>query len=73
MGEGRTIPGRRPSRGRAPTPRVPAGKVLYETAGYISHIRFSPSGDLIAFLVSERGSYITGAAINVDGGISNVV
>jgi NAD(P)-dependent dehydrogenase (short-subunit alcohol dehydrogenase family) len=28
-------------------------------------------GDLIAFLVSERGSYITGAAINVDGGISN--
>lgn len=30
-------------------------------------------GDLITFLVSERGSYITGAAINVDGGISNAV
>jgi serine/threonine protein kinase len=27
----------------------PLGKVLYETSGYISDIRFSPSGDLIAF------------------------
>tara|TARA_B110000116_G_scaffold100211_1_gene87111 strand:- start:7397 stop:8212 length:816 start_codon:yes stop_codon:yes gene_type:complete len=29
--------------------------------------------DLIAFLVSERGSYITGTAINADGGASAVV
>lgn len=28
----------------------PVGKVLYETAGYISDLRFSPSGDQIAFL-----------------------
>lgn len=31
------------------------------------------AGDLIAFLASERASYITGAAINVDGGTSAVV
>lgn len=28
----------------------PTGKVLYETAGYISHPRISPKGNLIAFL-----------------------
>ncbi len=28
----------------------PAGKVLYETAGWISHPRVSPKGDLIAFM-----------------------
>jgi serine/threonine protein kinase/sugar lactone lactonase YvrE len=28
----------------------PAGKVLYETTGYISHPRLSPKGDAIAFL-----------------------
>ena len=28
----------------------PAGKVLYQTAGYISDVRFSPAGDQIAFL-----------------------
>ncbi|MGE5359881.1 MAG: protein kinase domain-containing protein, partial [Bacteroidales bacterium] len=27
----------------------PVGKVLYQTSGYISHIRFSPAGDTIAF------------------------
>src|SRR4029453_6753570 len=28
----------------------PIGKVLYETAGWISHPRISPTGDLVAFL-----------------------
>ena len=28
----------------------PVGKVLYETPGWISHIRFSPTGERIAFL-----------------------
>jgi 3-oxoacyl-[acyl-carrier protein] reductase len=31
------------------------------------------AGDLIAFLASERASYITGTAVNVDGGRSAVV
>jgi eukaryotic-like serine/threonine-protein kinase len=28
----------------------PIGKVLYETAGWISHLRFSPKGDSLAFI-----------------------
>jgi Tol biopolymer transport system component len=28
----------------------PIGKVLYETAGWVSHIRFSPKGDRLAFI-----------------------
>ncbi|MCU1297151.1 MAG: serine/threonine protein kinase [Acidobacteriaceae bacterium] len=28
----------------------PIGKVLYETAGWISHLRFSPTGDHLAFV-----------------------
>jgi NAD(P)-dependent dehydrogenase (short-subunit alcohol dehydrogenase family) len=31
------------------------------------------AGDVIAFLCSERASYITGSAVNVDGGTSPVV
>jgi 3-oxoacyl-[acyl-carrier protein] reductase len=31
------------------------------------------AGDLIAFLASARGAYITGTAINLDGGTSSVV
>jgi serine/threonine protein kinase len=39
----------------------PPGRVLYETRGWISHARFSPKGDLIAFLdhpaePDDRGS-----------------
>ncbi|HEY8476044.1 MAG TPA: SDR family oxidoreductase [Chloroflexota bacterium] len=29
--------------------------------------------DLVAFLVSERAGYITGASVNIDGGVSGVV
>ena len=43
--------------------RVPLGRV--------AHAR--EFGDLVAFLVSERASYITGASINFDGGMSAVV
>ena len=28
------------------------------------------AGDVIAFLASERASYLTGISINIDGGIS---
>jgi len=28
----------------------PIGKVIYETAGWISHVRFSPKGDRLAFI-----------------------
>ena len=31
------------------------------------------AGDVIAFLASERASYLTGVAINIDGGVSSVV
>ncbi len=33
----------------------------------------SEAGDVIAFLASERASYLTGVAINIDGGASAVV
>jgi 3-oxoacyl-[acyl-carrier protein] reductase len=33
----------------------------------------SEAGDVIAFLASERASYLTGVAINIDGGTSTVV
>jgi Tol biopolymer transport system component len=47
----------------------PVGKVLYETPGHVSFPRFSPSGDLIAFVdhplaVDDRGSV---AVIGLDG------
>jgi 3-oxoacyl-[acyl-carrier protein] reductase len=31
------------------------------------------AGDVIAFLASERASYLTGIAVNIDGGTSGVV
>jgi NAD(P)-dependent dehydrogenase (short-subunit alcohol dehydrogenase family) len=43
--------------------RVPIGRV-----GEASEF-----ADLVAFLVSERAGYITGAAINFDGGMSSAV
>ncbi|HEX9646452.1 MAG TPA: SDR family oxidoreductase [Alphaproteobacteria bacterium] len=43
--------------------RVPLGRIG-ESADY---------ADLVAFLVSERARFITGAAINLDGGMSAVV
>ena len=33
----------------------------------------SEAGDVIAFLASDRASYLTGVAINIDGGASAVV
>ncbi|MCS7001432.1 MAG: SDR family NAD(P)-dependent oxidoreductase [Dehalococcoidia bacterium] len=42
---------------------VPVGRIAYA----------SEAADLIAFLVSERAGYITGTAINFDGGLSAVV
>ena len=43
--------------------RVPVGRVA-EAAEF---------ADLVAFLASERAAFITGTAINFDGGISPVV
>ena len=33
----------------------------------------SEVGSVVAFLASERSSYVTGASVNVDGGTSPVV
>ena len=30
-------------------------------------------GELVTFLVSDRATYVTGTAINIDGGLSAVV
>jgi eukaryotic-like serine/threonine-protein kinase len=44
----------------------PLGKVLYQTSGYISDIRFSPSGDRIAFADHPVYSDDAGAVAMVD-------
>jgi NAD(P)-dependent dehydrogenase (short-subunit alcohol dehydrogenase family) len=43
--------------------RVPLGRVG----------EASEAGDLVCFLASERASFITGTAVNMDGGASPVV
>jgi eukaryotic-like serine/threonine-protein kinase len=45
----------------------PAGKILYETAGWISHPRVSPRGDEIAFLDHPVGGDDGGSVAIVDG------
>ncbi len=42
---------------------IPVGRV-----GYAEEV-----ADLVAFLVSERAAFITGASVNIDGGVSGVV
>jgi eukaryotic-like serine/threonine-protein kinase len=41
----------------------PIGKVLYKTGGWVSHMRFSPKGDLLAFidhpLIGDDGGFIS--------------
>jgi Tol biopolymer transport system component len=44
----------------------PAGKVLYETAGWISHPRVSPKGDLVAFLDHPQFGDDAGSVALVD-------
>ena len=44
----------------------PLGKVLYQTSGYISDIRFSPSGDRIAFADHPLYADDAGAVAMVD-------
>ena len=50
MGAKRRQPGRGAQRGGRNRLAFPIGKVLYETVGWISHPRFSPKGDCVAFL-----------------------
>jgi WD40 repeat protein len=45
---------------------LPLGKVLYQTSGYISDVRFSPSGDRIAFADHQFYADDAGAVAVVD-------
>jgi len=52
----------------------PIGKVLYETAGWISHVRVSPDGRSVLFLDhSQRGDSVGAAAIVDDKGVRRQV
>jgi eukaryotic-like serine/threonine-protein kinase len=44
----------------------PVGKVLYQTTGWVSHIRFSPQGDSIAFLDHPLSQDDRGAVAIID-------
>ena len=46
----------------------PAGKVLYETAGWISHPRVSPKGDAVAFLDHPQFGDDRGSVAVIDRG-----
>ena len=49
VADGRRARRRAPREWQGPS-RTPPGHVLYETTGYLSHLRLSPSGDVLAFL-----------------------
>jgi Tol biopolymer transport system component len=44
----------------------PIGKILYQTSGWISHIRFSPTGDKIAFFDHPRWPDDLGSVAAID-------
>jgi len=44
----------------------PIGNVLYQTAGWISHMRISPQGDLIAFIDHPERRDDAGSIVTVD-------
>jgi Tol biopolymer transport system component len=46
----------------------PVGKVLYETAAWVSHIRVSPDGKLVAFIDHPYSGDDAGAVAAVDSG-----
>ena len=46
----------------------PVGKILYESGGYITDIRVSPEGNLVAFLDHPSLQYEHGYLITVDSG-----
>jgi len=61
---------------RAAAANRPVAELYAEMAGRVPLGRMGESeeyADLAAFLVSARAAFITGAAINLDGGMSPVV
>ena len=72
-----TIRSAQQERGRlAKAPDQPADEYYHQLGRAIPLGRIGEAAevaDLIVFLASERGSYITGAAINVDGGTSGTL